>query len=224
MLGQTEVIGYHNTATTRAPGVTIGRSGNIGTPKFYKTDFWAHNTTLYAKDFFGNDELFIFYLLQTLDLSGFNSGSAVPTLNRNYIHELNIKVPQLSEQKAIAHILGTLDDKIDLNRQINETLEAIVQFFCLNPGSSISTLSVPRWKAVILTCLNTLLAFSPTTWLILSWEKYQRGWEASKLSNAIGLLSGGTPSTSINDYWGGDIPWFTAKDAPSKGRNFRLRY
>lgn len=125
--GSNGIIGYHNTPTTRAPGITIGRSGNIGTPKLYKTDFWAHNTTLYAKDFFGNDEEFIFYLLQTLDLSGFNSGSAVPTLNRNYIHELTIKLPQLPEQKAIAEVLSSLDDKIDLLHRQNKTLEAMAQ-------------------------------------------------------------------------------------------------
>lgn len=125
--GSNGIIGYHNTPTTRAPGITIGRSGNIGTPKLYKTDFWAHNTTLYAKDFFGNDEEFIFYLLQTLDLSGFNSGSAVPTLNRNYIHELSIKLPQLPEQKAIAEVLSSLDDKIDLLHRQNKTLENMAQ-------------------------------------------------------------------------------------------------
>ena len=125
--GSNGIIGYHNIATTRAPGLTIGRSGNIGTPKLYKIDFWAHNTTLYSKDFFGNDEVFIFYLLQTLDLSGFNSGSAVPTLNRNYIHELNIKLPPLPEQKAIAEVLSSLDDKIDLLHRQNQTLEDMAQ-------------------------------------------------------------------------------------------------
>ena len=125
--GSNGIIGYHNTATTRAPGITVGRSGNIGAAKLYKTDFWAHNTTLYVKDFFGNDEVFIFYLLQTLDLSGFNSGSAVPTLNRNYIHELDISVPQLHEQKAIAEVLSSLDEKIDLLHRQNGTLEDMAQ-------------------------------------------------------------------------------------------------
>lgn len=125
--GSNGIVGYHDTATTHAPGITIGRSGNIGTPKLYKTDFWAHNTTLYVKDFFGNDEVFIFYLLQTLDLSGFNSGSAVPTLNRNFIHELDITLPPLPEQKAIAEVLSSLDDKIDLLHRQNKTLEDMAQ-------------------------------------------------------------------------------------------------
>ena len=125
--GSNGIIGYHDTATTKAPGITIGRSGTIGTPQFYESDFWAHNTTLYIKDFLGNNEKFIFYILKTLPLSGFNSGSAVPTLNRNHIHELEITCPPLPEQKAIAEILSSLDDKIDLLHRQNKTLEDMAQ-------------------------------------------------------------------------------------------------
>ena len=112
--GSNGIIGYHNTKTTDGPGVTIGRSGSIGKPTFYKNDFWAHNTTLYVKNFYGNDEKFIFYLIQALDLSKFNSGSAVPTLNRNHIHELKVIIPSLiDEQKKIVEILSTWDQAIE---------------------------------------------------------------------------------------------------------------
>ena len=127
--GSNGIIGYHNKVTTTGPGVTIGRSGNIGFPKFYKNDFWAHNTTLYIKNFYGNYERFVFYLLQTLNLSILNSGSAVPTLNRNYIHELEIFIPSLKEQKAIAEVLFSLDDKIELLHKQNKTLEDLAQTF-----------------------------------------------------------------------------------------------
>ena len=49
--GSNGIIGYHNEFTTKAPSITIGRSGNIGNPFLYETDFWAHNTTLYIKEF-----------------------------------------------------------------------------------------------------------------------------------------------------------------------------
>src|SRR3989338_1763197 len=68
------------------------------------------------------------YLLKTLDLSGHNSGSAVPSLNRNYIHPLGVIAPEkIEEQRAIAKILSDLDAKIDLNRRMNETLEQTAQ-------------------------------------------------------------------------------------------------
>lgn len=125
--GSNGIIGYHNEYTTNEKGITIGRSGNIGNPKFYNCNFWAHNTVLYIKDFKGNDEKFIFYFLNNIDFSGLNSGSAVPTLNRNYVHETNISLPPLPEQKAIAEILSSFDDKIDLLHQQNKTLEDMAQ-------------------------------------------------------------------------------------------------
>jgi type I restriction enzyme S subunit len=67
------------------------------------------------------------YFLKTLDLAAFNSGSAQPSLNRNYIHPIRITVPDRSEQNRIVDLLGALDDKIDLNRRMNETLEAMAR-------------------------------------------------------------------------------------------------
>ncbi|MBT0422756.1 MULTISPECIES: restriction endonuclease subunit S [Morganellaceae] len=125
--GSNGVIGFHNASTTIAPGITIGRSGNIGTPHFYQENFWAHNTVLYVKDFKGNDPLFCYYLLKTIDFSGFNTGSAVPTLNRNHIHEHKINTPPVKEQKAIASVLSSLDNKIDLLHRQNKTVESMAE-------------------------------------------------------------------------------------------------
>ncbi|WP_104746638.1 restriction endonuclease subunit S [Helicobacter bilis] len=136
--GSNGVIGYHNVSTTKAPCITIGRSGNIGKPKFYTKDFWAHNTTLFVKDFFGNNEKFTFYMLQTMDFSNLNSGSAVPTLNRNHIHEIEVLLPPLTIQQKIAEILSSFDDKIDLLHRQNKTLESLAltlfrHYFIDNP-------------------------------------------------------------------------------------------
>ena len=125
--GSNGVIGFHSKFTTKGPGITIGRSGNIGTPHFYKKDYWAHNTVLYIKDFKGNSELFLYYFLKTMDFTQFNTGSAVPSLNRNHIHELFVNIPPLPEQTAIASILSSLDDKIDLLHRQNATLEKMAE-------------------------------------------------------------------------------------------------
>ncbi len=127
VVGSNGIIGYHDKHTTDAPCVSIGRSGNVGNPHIVMEKCWAHNTTLYIDDFKGNDEVFVYYFLQTLNLHNFRGGSAVPTLNRNHIHPMDVRIPPLPEQKAIAHILGSLDDKIELNRKMNETLEAMAQ-------------------------------------------------------------------------------------------------
>jgi type I restriction enzyme S subunit len=125
--GSNGVIGYHNDYTCNGPGITIGRSGNIGTPHFYKSQFWAHNTVLYTKEFRLAEPLYLYYNLKTIDFSQFNAGSSVPTLNRNHIHELDITLPPLPEQKAIASVLSSLDDKIDLLQRQNQTLEAMAE-------------------------------------------------------------------------------------------------
>jgi type I restriction enzyme S subunit len=125
--GSNGIIGFHSKYTTKGPGITIGRSGNIGTPHFYKNNFWAHNTVLYVKDFKGNSEIFLYYFLKTIDFKQFNTGSAVPSLNRNHIHELLVEVPPLSEQKSIASVLSSLDNKIDLLHRQNTTLEKMAE-------------------------------------------------------------------------------------------------
>ena len=128
VVGSNGIIGFHNEVTTKAPCLTIGRSGNIGNPCYINKDCWAHNTSLYVDDFKGNDPKYLYYLLKTLNLGHYGGGSAVPTLNRNHIHPIEIKATiNLAEQKAIAHILSTLDDKIEVNNQINKTLDNMAQ-------------------------------------------------------------------------------------------------
>ncbi len=65
--------------------------------------------------------------MKKFDFSQFNAGSAVPTLNRNHIHEIEILLPSLPEQQAIAEVLSSLDDKIDLLHRQNKTLEAMAE-------------------------------------------------------------------------------------------------
>jgi type I restriction enzyme S subunit len=128
VIASTGQVGTHSKATVRGPGVVIGRSGSLGGGQYIRCDFWPLNTTLWVKDFKGNDRRFCYYLLKSLNLAHFNTGSGVPTLNRNHIHPLPLSVPRdPKEQHAIAQILGTLDDKIELNRRMNETLEQIAR-------------------------------------------------------------------------------------------------
>jgi type I restriction enzyme S subunit len=128
VLGSFGITGWHDTAKAKGPGVTVGRSGaSFGVVSYSSVDYWPLNTALYVIDFHGNDERFAYYFLKLFDFRRYNSGSAQPSLNRNFIHPVPVAVPPLPEQRAIAHILGTLDDKIALNRRMNETLEAIAR-------------------------------------------------------------------------------------------------
>lgn len=125
--GSNGIIGYHNTPTPISPCITIGRSGSIGIPYIYDK-CWAHNTVLYVDDFKGNDPEYLYYLLKTLPLSSFTGGSAVPTLNRNHIHPMEVKChTNITVQRKVVNILKSLDDKIELNNRINANLEEQAQ-------------------------------------------------------------------------------------------------
>jgi type I restriction enzyme S subunit len=128
VMGSAGQNGTHDEFIARGPGVVIGRSGaSIGRVHFTHHDYWPHNTCLYVTDFLGNDPKFAFYLLGTLDLANYNSGSVQPSLNRNYVYAKSLWIPGIDEQREIAGLLGTLDERIDNLRATNTTLEAIAQ-------------------------------------------------------------------------------------------------
>ena len=127
VIASTGQVGTHQVPAVEGPGVVVGRSGSIGGGQYIKEDFWPLNTSLWVKDFKGNNRRFCYYLLRSLDLSNFNAGSGVPTLNRNHIHPMPVMIPEVVEQEFIAHVLGTLDDKIELNRRMNRTLEEMAR-------------------------------------------------------------------------------------------------
>ena len=129
VMGSGGLTGFHDHALAKGPGVVIGRSGvgSMGVVSYCPADYWPHNTVLYVTDFLGNDERFTYYLLHHLKLRRFDSGSAQASLNRNYIYPIRIVVPDPEEQRFVGHILGALDDKIELNRRMNDTLEAIAR-------------------------------------------------------------------------------------------------
>ena len=111
--GSNGQIGTHNCCTPISPCITVGRSGSVGAVNIYK-ECWAHNTTLYIDDFKGNYPRYLYYLLKSLDLVHLNSGSAVPTLNRNFIHPLKVSyIKDNAIQQSIVTTLDSLKSKVD---------------------------------------------------------------------------------------------------------------
>lgn len=92
----TGVVGMHDQYKVKAPGIVTGRSGSLGKVIFVEDDFWPLNTTLWVKEFRNVTPFFAYYLLSELGLEGYNSGAAVPTLNRNDIHGLPVIIPAKS--------------------------------------------------------------------------------------------------------------------------------
>jgi type I restriction enzyme, S subunit len=105
------------------PGVIIGRKGSLGTVFFEEGPYWPHDTTLWVKDFRGNDPRFIYYALQTLNLEKYDVGASNPTLNRNHLHLIPVSWPCLETQVRIAGTLAAYDALIENNRSRLRLLE-----------------------------------------------------------------------------------------------------
>ncbi|EGR1086870.1 restriction endonuclease subunit S [Vibrio cholerae] len=120
--------GTHGVSKASGPGVIVGRSGSsYGQVYLSEGDFWPHNTSMFVTDFKGNDEYFTYYLLKNLDFDRLNSGSAQPSLNRNFIYPVKVRVPKPNEQTKISAVLRAIDQKIELNNRINTELEAMAK-------------------------------------------------------------------------------------------------
>lgn len=102
------IVGYHNEYKVKGPAVITGRSGSLGNVQYTEDNCWPLNTTLYVSDFKGNNPKYISYLLQTLHLEKYGSGSAVPTLNRNHLDNLEVPFHSLTEQQHIVDIIAYL--------------------------------------------------------------------------------------------------------------------
>lgn len=119
---------YHNKSMVKGPGVITGRSGTIGKLHYIAQDYWPHNTTLWVTNFCDNNPLFIFYLFHLVDWKNYMSGSGVPTLNRNDIHEKIMFIPiDVREQQAIAQILTDMDNEISALQKKLDKLRRIKQ-------------------------------------------------------------------------------------------------
>ena len=127
VVASTSISGFHNVAKVKAPGVVTGRSGALGEVQFINEDFWPLNTTLWVKDFKNNDPKYVYYFLKTIDFKRYNSGAGVPTLNRNDLDTLKIKIHEKNEQLKIAKLLSNYDDLIENNNRRIKILEEMAQ-------------------------------------------------------------------------------------------------
>lgn len=119
IVGSAGPNGSHQQSNVKAPGVVIGRSGaGFGSAHYCETDFWALNTGLYVKNFRNNHPKFVFYLLDYLDFTKYNSGGAQPSLNRNFIYPIQIQRPNGEEQEKIADVLSCWDTDIQKTEQL----------------------------------------------------------------------------------------------------------
>lgn len=121
------VLGHHHRPMVKGPGVVTGRSGTIGRVHFIDKDYWPHNTSLWVTSFCGNDPKFVYYLYNHINLARMLSGSGVPTLHRNDVHQYMVARPPPAEQRTIAEALSDVDELMGALEALIAKKQAIKQ-------------------------------------------------------------------------------------------------
>ncbi len=191
----------------------------------------------------GTDARYIYYVMCGVDyrhevLAG-ATGTTVKHTSPGRVKQFRFLLPPLPEQRAIAHILGTLDDKIELNRRMNETLEAMARalfkswFVDFDPVRAKAALrnhaalegkpanqrgsdwSVERARAYLDRMDPEIAALFPDRFVDSELGEIPAGWEVSTIGQEVDVVGGSTPSTKVSSFWNGAINWATPKDLAS---------
>ncbi len=126
-------------------------------------------------------------------VKAFSVGTTIPHLKKSDFPKLIIPIPSRKEQEFIGNIYYRISRKIEINRRINRTLEAMAQALFKHWFVDFGPFQDEEF-------VESELGLIP------------KGWMAKPLSSLIKLLGGGTPTTKVGAYWDGDIDWVTAKD------------
>jgi type I restriction enzyme S subunit len=165
----------------------------------------------------GVDQRFLMYIIGSSQFTqyvlGIQTGTAVPHISASQIRDFHFSLPPIKEQQAIAHILGSLDDRIELNRQMNTTLEAMARalfkswFVDFDPVHARAAGRQPIGMDAV------TAALFPDSFEPSSLGELPRGWRVSTVGDEVRVVGGSTPSTKEPAYWeGGAINWATPKD------------
>jgi type I restriction enzyme, S subunit len=206
-------IGWNDEPLCKHPGVIIGRKGAYRGVHYSPAPFFVIDTAFYLEPKEEIDLRWAYYCLLTYDINAMDSGSAIPSTSRDAFYHLPVRVPPRDEQRAIACILGTLDDKIELNRRMNRTLEGVARtifkswFTDFDPVRAKAAGQQPPGLA------PPTASLFPSVLDDSDVGKVPRGWSIRPIGEVVQVLGGGTPSTKELAYWTGGIhPFCTPKD------------
>lgn len=203
--------GWHQEALVNDSGVIVGRKGTVGKVYYSPSPFFCIDTAYYfSRSDTEQDLKFLYYLLQYLPLTKLNTDSAVPGLNRDNAYSQKIALPTIQEQKAIAHVLSTLDDKIEVNNRINKTLEDMSQaiFKRWFVDFEFPNEEGEPYKSSGGEMVESELGMIP------------KGWEVKKVEQVTKIIRGASPRP-IQDFIRDEgIPWVKISDASSSNTRF----
>ncbi|MFN9644857.1 MAG: restriction endonuclease subunit S [Cyanobacteriota bacterium] len=150
-------------------------------------------------------------------LSGMKASTDMaPYLSLSDQRRLNITLPPLAEQKAIAAVLGALDDKIELNRRMNATLEAMARALFQSWFVDFDPVRAKMDGREPVGMDSETAALFPDSFQDSEVGHIPMGWSIQPVGDVVDCVGGGTPSTNEPKYWeGGMHYWATPKDLSS---------
>ena len=178
--------------------------------------FWVNNHAHVIEANSENLTRYLSYALQQTDITAYLTGAVMPKLTQANLNRILLPAPPLRAQRYIDELLGSLDDKIELNRRMAETLEGIARaifkswFVDFDPVRA----KVERRPTGL---PDGLVALFPDRF---GDDGVPARWDQKPLTEFLSIIGGGTPKTSIPDYWSGRIPWFSVTDTPPAGSVF----
>ena len=151
--------------------------------------------------------------VQSTLLSWAGSGGTRNALTKQMIEAFEVRGPaDLGEQRAIAHVLGTLDDKIELNRRMNETLEEMARALFKSWFVDFDPVRA-KMEGRDTGLPPDIADLFPDRLVPSELGEIPQGWEVKELGQVVEVVGGTTPSTNVAEYWsGGTHCWATPKD------------
>jgi type I restriction enzyme S subunit len=166
------------------------------------------------------DPAYVWYNLRSKQwwdfINGSKTGSAQAGANAKVLGQFRLRLPSLSEQQRVASILKSFDAKIELNRRMNATLEAMARALFQSWFVDFDPVRAKLDGREPYGLDPATAALFPASFQHSELGHIPEGWEVSPLSHKIDILSGGTPKTAVPDYWDGNIPWYSVRDAPTE--------
>ena len=203
-------IGWHDEPLCTKASVIVGRKGANRGVHFSKSPFYVIDTAFYLEPKTEIDTRWAYYELQTHDINGLDSGSAIPSTSRSDFYNLQVKLPPLQEQRAIANILGTLDDKIDLNQRMCQTWEEMAQtlfkswFINFDPVRAKTEGSKPALPL-------HLAELFPERLVETELGLVPEGWEIRTLESCFDLTMGQSPPGDTYNEEKDGLPFFQGR-------------
>lgn len=165
------------------------------------------------------DVEFFYYLFKDRAeyIKSFASGSTFQEVSGSVVKNLSFLIPDIKEQKNISNILSKIDQKIEINKKINQTLEEIAKTLFKSWFIDFEPVKA-KLKGAPTGLSKKIGDLFPNSFEDSELGKIPKGWKISKIGKSLKVILGGTPSRKISNYWNGTIPWINS----GKINNFRI--